>query len=272
MREILLSSVLIFLCQIVFAQQLMRPIGVKINVTDMKVAIDFYVNKIGFKITSGTEKGNIVFLTESSGKGVVVLNFVRNLLPEGKNDTRAGLTIQVNDLDSAIAKFKSKGVEFGNNKKRKEGVGYAITFEDPFHTRLSMMHQTIIATPYFDEPKIYNYGFLVSDMKASRNFYQQLGFLERSEKYLPLDMPLGNQDGSFAFMLHMREGVEPISFNSADSEHIVILFQTSNLDNTIKQFKDKVRFLQNKPQESDLGRYISFLDDSGYISELIERR
>jgi catechol 2,3-dioxygenase-like lactoylglutathione lyase family enzyme len=73
-----------------------------------------------------------------------------------------------------------------------------------------MMHQTIVKVEPFKEPRIYNFGVLVPDMKAARAFYHDvLGFVERSEKYLPLDLPLGYSDNTFAFMLHYRPGGLP---------------------------------------------------------------
>ena len=62
------------------------------------------------------------------------------------------------------------------------------------------MHQTVLSRwSRFKEPRLYNYGFLIPDMEAGRDFYSnKLGFVVRSEKYLPLDLPLGHKDKSFA--------------------------------------------------------------------------
>ena len=248
------------------------PCGVKINVTDMDKAIDFYVDKLGFSIASGNKKPAMVFLSVQADRSIVVLNLVRNLLPEGANESRAEFTLQVNDLDSAVEKLKKKGIDFGNAVKRKEGVGYAIFCKDPFNTSISLMHQTIVAVPHFPEPQIYNYGLLIPDMNAGRDFYKQLGFIEKTERYLPLDMPLYNPDGSFAFMLHYREKVEPVIQNSAGNEHIVLLFKTDDLGKTIKRLKGKVQFIQKDIQRNESGPFISFADNTGFISELIEKK
>jgi len=62
-----------------------------------------------------------------------------------------------------------------------------------------------------------------------------LGFVERSQRYLPLAMPIGHPDKSFCFMLHEREDVEAIHYNTANDEHVVILFQTENVDELLRK-------------------------------------
>lgn len=259
-----------------FAQQQdnieLNTYGIKINVTDMDKALDFYSEKIGFEIESKKDYPKMVTLkTNDSNK--LILNLVGNLVREGPYDVRTGLTLQVNDYDEAIKLLKSKGVDFGDNVKRKEGVGYSIYFSDPFGTQLSIMQVTVYKEEPFTEPRIYNYGILIPDMDKARFFFKTLGFVERSERYLPLDMPLGHRDKSFGFMLHYREGIESLYYNTANDEHIVILFQTKNLEASIKLMKEAgVKFIQNKPQENELGRYISFRDPFGLVYELIESK
>lgn len=249
--------------------QHMRTYGIKINVTDLEIAVNFYCNKVGFKIKS--RNAEYVHLI-SNDENILILNQVPQFLPERPQDTKAGLTLQVNDLDQAIARLRSNGVDFGDEQKRKEAVGYSIYAKDPFGKAISFMHQTIVNTPEFTEPRIYNYGFAVPDMTKAIEFYSGiLGFSQRSQKYLPYDMPLGHLDGSFGFMLHYRDGIEPIKHRSPDSQHVVIIFKTSDLDSAIAMLKKNgVIFLQQKPQLGSLGRYMSFVDPFGYISEVIE--
>jgi catechol 2,3-dioxygenase-like lactoylglutathione lyase family enzyme len=250
--------------------KLIRTYGIKINVTDMDKAIDFYTGKIGFEVESKKNYPNMVVL-KSNDKNKLILNLVRNLVPEGPNDVKTGLTLQVNDYDQATKLLKSKGVNFGDNLKRKEGVGYSIYFNDPFGTQLSTMQVTIYKEEPFIEPRIYNYGILIPDMEKARTFFKTLGFVERSERYLPLDMPLGNADNSFGFMLHYRDGIESLHYNTANDEHIVILFQTIDIEASIKEMKElNIKFVQSKVQQNELGKYISFRDPFGLVYELVE--
>jgi predicted enzyme related to lactoylglutathione lyase len=250
----------------------LKTYGVKINVTDMEKAIGFYQGVLGFRIQKKFPDNNTVILRPQSGTDILMLHKVTYLLPVNDNETRASVTLQVNNLDSTIAFLKQKGVDFTKYQKRKEGVGYAIYFEDPFGTRLSMMHETVINNPIFAEPRIYNYGFFVSDMDKAKQFYtSQLGFVVRSEKYLPWDLPMNHTDKSFAFMIHTRNGAEPIHYNGADNEHIVILFRSDDLAKTFEQLKLKnVQMVSQKIQSGATGNTLSFYDPFGYISEVIE--
>ena len=247
-----------------------RTYGVKINVTDMEEAVDFYCNKLGFKIETRVDDSQVFLLTGETNK--LVLNKVKLLAPTDEWESRAVLTLQVNHLDSAVKRMRANGVEILDNQIRKEAVGNALYVTDPFGNKISMMHQTIAPVKPFQEPRIYNYGFFISDMSQARAFYcDKFGFVVRSENYLPLDLPLGHSDNSFAFMLHYREGVKPIRFNMSDNERFVVMIQTQNLDSAISALKEKgVKFQQQKPVNSKIGRYISFYDPFGYLSDLVE--
>ncbi|MDX1941933.1 MAG: VOC family protein [Saprospiraceae bacterium] len=278
MKNLLSILTLLLLLNIGFTQNNtsdinLRTFGVKINVADMDKAIDFYANKLGFLIKSKQHYPQMVILNSNSDEGDIILNKVNNLISESVSDVKTGITFQVNDLDSAIIKLKNKGVDFGNQMKRKEGVGYAISFEDPFGTRLSMMHVTIMKQEYFAEPKIYNYGILISDMDKSREYFKKLGFVERSQRYLPLDMPLGHPDKTFGFMLHYRDGVQNIHYNTSNDEHVVIIFKTNDLVSTLDKMKNAgYVFVQSKIQNGPMGKWISFRDPFGLVYDLVESK
>jgi len=251
------------------AQVDLATYGVQLNCTDIKKAAEFYHDILGFHINI-TDSATIL-LKPRTGDETIMIRKVNYLLAQQPNEARATLTLQVNKLDSTIARLKRKGVNLGNYQKRKEGVGYAMHIDDPFGTRLSLMHETVVANPTFDEPKIYNYGFYIPDMPGAIDFYSRiLGFPIRSNKYLPLDMPLNNTDGTFGFMLHTRDGVEPIHFNSPDNEHVVIVFKTKDLDVLIANLGKAGVTVQKKIELFPNGRTISFYDPFGYISRAIE--
>lgn len=254
------------------AQLQVRPFGVQINVTNMSEALKFYTGILDFDIEKGDSTSQTVLLKPGTGSDVILLNKVPYLLPAGEKEAKATLTLQVNNLDSSIVRLKAKGVDFEKYQKRKEGVGYAIFLDDPFETRISIMHETVVENPHFAEPRVYNYGFYVPDMNIARNFFTSgLGFVVRSEKYLPLDLPLGNKDKSFAFMLHTRSGTEAIHYNSADNEHIVILFKCEDISKSISELVTKsIKLVTTKVDTTSLGKTISFYDPFGYISKLVE--
>lgn len=251
--------------------QVIRALGVRINVTDMDRALDFYRGTLGFEVLQGDAESGSVEL-DGGPEGRLFLRRVANLPPTSPGDVHAGLSLQVNHLDSTIARLASRGLNVDARGRRKEGVGDAITIMDPFGTRLSLMHQKVRAESPFREPRIYNFGFTVPDMTRARTFYTgALGFTERSARYLPLDLPMGHADGSFAFMLHEREGVVDTRYNSTSDQRVVVLFRSVSLDESVRALKDKgIEVGRVESATAVWPRSVAFRDAFGHLSELLE--
>lgn len=243
----------------------LRVAALKINVDDMDRALDFYAAKIGFQVADRSRYPAAVELrTDDNFR--LILNRVSRLRQYDPANTGAGLTLQVNDLDTAIARMKALDIVLAETVPRKEGVGNAISIKDHLGRNISMMHQTIVKVDPFREPRVYNFGLLVPNMAIARGFYEgKLGLVPRSEKYLPLDMPLGYPDKAFAFMLHYRPGVIPIKGRHGSS-FLTIVFETSDLDKTISSLKKNgVKIFS--PEKG----LVAFEDPFGNISELVSR-
>lgn len=251
---------------------LIRTRALKINVDDMEKAVSFYCDKLGFQIEDRKDYPKQVIL--KTGERIqLILNKVEKLRKAGATDTQVGLTLQVNDLDQAIIRMKAAGVEFADNERRKEGVGYAISIRDPFGRRISLMHQTIVKVEPFKEPRIYNFGLLIPDMKVARDFYgDKLGFVVRSERYLPLDLPLGHRDNSFGFMLHFRPGVKSIKSSYPKTmPFYTIVFETDSLEKVVDVMTSKgIRNFSKKSPKKGEADVLVFEDPFGNISELVE--
>ena len=241
-----------------------------INVDDMKTAEEFYIGKLGFEIEDRSEYPKKLHLKTGDRIGLV-LQKVERLQRTAQTDSQVGLTLQVNDLDTTIVRMKSMGVEFAESAPRKEGVGNAISIRDPFGRRISLMHQTIVKVEPFKEPRIYNFGLLIPDMNAGREFYSnKLGFVVRSEKYLPLDLPLGHKDKSFAFMLHYRPGVRAVKGEHPKAQPFyMIVFETNNMGTAIAALtKQGVEFVGKEVTAEGKPGLVYFKDPFGNISEL----
>lgn len=253
-------------------ESLIRTHGVKINVDDMEKALAFYGGKLGFEVADRSSYPNYVILS-SGDREKLILNRVKKLKALGPTHTQLSFTLQVNDLDEAIARMRALGVEFGEKERRKEAVGNAIFIKDPFGRLISLMHQTIVKVAPFKEPKIYNFGFLIPNMQVGRDFYSdKLGFVVRSERYLPLDLPLGHKDKSFAFMLHYRSGVTPVKSDYPRATAFnTLVFETYNLQSAVRELKAHgVKIWGGKPQKSAWGNYLVLEDPFGNVSELLE--
>lgn len=267
------TGIILVVClyQQVAASDTLRAIGFRIHVTDMDKALDFYAAKLGFTVRDRSAYPAWVALAASNNQHIYLAK-VGSLLPVQPQEAYAGFSLQVNNLDETIAKLKAAKADFADYKKRKEGVGYAISVNDPFGLPISLMQITIRQEGPVAEPKIYNWGYTIPTMDTARKFYTQLlGFIELTTKYLPLDMPIGHADRSFGFMLHERAGKEAVEYNTIMYEHVVFLFQTPNLQRSKQALQTKgVRFLQKSPQPSPVGWYVDWYDPFGYISQLIE--
>jgi predicted enzyme related to lactoylglutathione lyase len=244
--------------------------ALKVNVEDMEKALSFYEGKLGFEVA---ERGNypqqVVLKTNDRFK--LILNKVERLQKIEATDTQVTVTLQVNDLDQAIEKMKSRAVAFGETEKRKEAVGNAIYILDPFGRRISMMHETIAKVEPFKEPKIYNFGIYVPDMNAARDFYvNKLGFVARSEKYLPLDLPLGHSDKTFAFMLHYRPGINPIKTEYPKAAaFLTVVLETADLGHTVNVLKsNNVTMVALNPSKH--GLVVGLQDPFGNVLELVQ--
>lgn len=245
--------------------------AVKINIDDMKKAESFYVRKLGFEVEDRSAYPTQLVL-KTGGRVKLILNRVARLQKAGPLETQVGLTLQVNDLDQTVERLQAAGVHFVEGSKRREAVGNAITVRDPFGRKISLMHHTASRVEPFKEPRIYNFGVLIPDMNAGRDYYSnKLGFVVRSEKYLPLDLPLGHKDNSFGFMLHYRPGVTTIkSAYPRASPFNTMLFTTDNLRGAMDALKSNgIKVVTTKPGPTRQLELLVFEDPFGNIFELM---
>lgn len=254
-------------------QPMLRTHALKINVDNMSKALSFYEQKLGFEIEDRSNYPKQVVL--KTGERVrLILNRVDSLQSAGPADSQVGLTLQVNDLDQAIARLRSVGVDFAESQPRQEAVGNAIFIRDPFGRRISLMHQTIDKVDTFKEPRIYNFGLLIPDMRLAREFYSnKLGFVVRSEKYLPGDLPLGHEDKSFGFMLHMRPGVQSTRRRVRNrAPWYTIVFETDNLQQAVASLRKNG--IECELTRSSVGteQVAVFEDPFGNASEIVQAR
>ncbi len=252
-------------------KSLLRTNSLKINVDDMEKALPFYIDKLGFEVKDRSKYPKHVVL-RTNDRVKLVLQQVTKIRVEEKDETHTGLTLQVNDLDKAIAQMKGKNVKFASGK-RTVGVGKAIFIFDPFGRKIALLHQTIIATPAFKEPKVYNFGVLVPNMKVGIDFYSgKLGFVVRSKRYLPSALPLGHKDASFGFMLHYRDGLKSIkSKHSEEAAFYTIVFETQDIKKTYRYLlMQKVDVVDRKYSKNNKLETLVARDPFGNIFEVVE--
>lgn len=110
-------------------------------------------------------------------------------------------------------------------------------------------------------------------MAAGRAFYSTtLGFVVRSEQYLPLDLPLGHADGTFGFMLHQRDAVTSIKNGYPDTmPYNMIVFETSDLDKTLEIISKKSVSIIDRTRSKNGGlQSVVLVDPFGNISAIVD--
>lgn len=248
----------------------LKALGVKIMVTDLKNAEEFYVKKLGFKINNESKIKDAIELKDKRSKLLLVKTKNKNVV-ESSNEAQSILVIQVNNLEETMKRWKEKGVEFTTGI-RKVGVGISAKIQDPFGNSLSVLQQTIVETPQFEEPQIYNYGYYFADIASAKKLFSEtLQFKIRTEKYFPPSLPLANWNNTFGFMLHEKQDLKKSDADYYNDTQTIMVFGCSDIQKTLGFFKEAgVNVLFDKPKESELGKYFAFDAGEGVVSEVVE--
>jgi predicted enzyme related to lactoylglutathione lyase len=184
----------------------LKMVGVRVNVPDMKRALDFYVGVLNLEHLADKSNGKFARLRTKNEKLVLLVESAQ-VRPFASAEAHPMLTFQVNDLVEARRKLLQNNVSLADAGPRMEGVGVALTLRDPFGTLISMMQLSSAAAKPFDEPRMYNTGLMIPSMAQERALFAQLGLVELTTRFLPIDLPLGFPDKRFAFMLHERNWI-----------------------------------------------------------------
>lgn len=161
-------------------------------------------------------------------------------------------------------------MKFFEKEKRTEGIGFSLHYYDPFGNMFSVVEVTVGEHKTFDEPKLYNFGYYIPDIQKGMDFYgTKIGFIERTKKYLPEDMPLYHADKSFGFMLHLNRKDWGLRKNVNGKNAVNLVFSTKNL-NQVQAYLKKIGVKTSKPMISIGGQYISFEDNFGIRADIIE--
>ena len=248
-----------------------RFYGVKILVTDLDKAVDFYGNKMGFTVKANSLELKEVMLQSTSLTIKLGLAKINNST-DYSTEAHAKVAFQVNQLLSTFQYMKDKGVTFYEDELSRNGIGIGLPFSDPFGNKHTLAEVQIRQIQPFKEPSIYNMGFNVPNIEVAKNFYTEImGFEVYSSNYLPSALPLKHSDGSFAFMLHYKNETHSASTEYPQESQSILLFTTDDLETAIRYLKEKqVNLLFSKPKKCLEGNFIAFRDNHNNVSELIQ--
>ena len=245
--------------------------GVKIKISDMDQALSFYHNKMGFEISNRNNYPNQVELKNDSELKLFLSLSKDKYQHSENNEERVSVTFQSNNLLQTIKNLKAKDVNFLSIDPFIVGVGIAIKFRDPFGNVHSILEEQVGKKTEFKEPRIYNVGFSNKNWETLREFYCDIiGFNVRTEYYFPA-IPIGNPDGSFAFMLHQNNKLLNSKVDYYKDSQTIIMFSTDNIQKSIQFFKQKdIPVLKANTQTNQNEKLIAFKNPIGLVSELIE--
>lgn len=248
-----------------------RMHAVKIKVGDMARAVEFYSGVLGYPVDSMRDYPDWVSLRDETV--ALWLERTSSSIPaDTARAARTGAGFQALDLASTMKRLESREVHFLNAVPERVGVGISSYFRDPFGNGLYYLEQQVGDKETFREPRIYNAGFTVPDMQAAREFYSGLlGFVVRSEKYLPPALPLGHPDGTFAFMLHYSEGLSLAKIDYPSEPQIVIVLSTPDLRAFAAVLEgSRAQLISEEPRPTPLGPTLAVRDPFGNVFEVVE--
>ncbi len=234
--------------------------GLKIQVRDIETSKQFYGDVLGLRVSQQDGKLNIM----GQAFPIVIEQALFSSPSEYPCRSRTGLALQVDKLLPTIDQLRDKGVFIYDSLLARNGVGISIPFQDPAGNVLNLIEVQIYDPGAIGGLRVYNTGVTVSDLEAAIAFYQDvLGFEDWSRDYLPAALPLKHHDGSFAFMIHVKEG---LSANEADfhsTPQMSLVLTTSD----IHQAKNYLKGAKVKVIES--GSSLICQDPSGNWVEII---
>ena len=215
-----------------------RHHGVLIRVPSLDAARTFYADVLGFRAVDVSPD----MLRLEDDVPIYLEQVDRPLRPPADDEARAAVAFQTQDVRAAVARLRAAGVAFLSEEPFEVGVGLAVRFRDPFGNIHALLEHRVSAVPPFDEPKVYNSGLKQpdADTPALRVLFQDLGMTVRTERYYPPSLPLGHSDGSFAFMLHENEAIEPEIRPRADPDAaaVSLVFAVEDMDAVRRQVGD----------------------------------
>jgi hypothetical protein len=246
--------------------------GCLIRVPDLGVAESFYCGRLSFRIRE--RKDQLVKLT---GTPSLFLEQV----PFGPNpvfgQARVSLVLQVPDLASVSRRFRSENIPLVTGQANPLPIGLADCFQDPFGNVHTLLQPQAPFAPAAGDFQIHSIGVKtpIGLIPAARHIYELvLGFKALTERYYPPTLPLGNQDGSLALVIHDKHPWEPDLRPRAplypnDMGAVLVLVTDDAViarDKLALQGRLRLTCVENFP----LGRRFGIVDNAGIPSEVWE--
>jgi catechol 2,3-dioxygenase-like lactoylglutathione lyase family enzyme len=254
---------------------LLRAHGVRINVPDLDQAVAFYVDALGFEVERRERDAVGLRPDERHYTHVTLVRQPRSVLAASTLSARSGLTLRTKDIHDFVARAGERRIRLLESQIRTEQVGLAISFADPFGTAMSVMDEARKTAPVRPGASIYNFSLYLPEdgYSRAREFWvDRLGFVTRTDRFLPRDQPLFDAAGQWGFMLHMRAGVVASALPYAGYPQPLMQLATGALDAAVDRLRAAGAEFLSGCYDAFGRRCVAFREPFGTPIEVIELR
>jgi hypothetical protein len=246
--------------------------GCLIRVPDLRLAESFYCGELRFTV-----------IERRSGwlrlEGIPGL-FLEEV-PQGPNpafgQARVSLALKVADLAGVSRRLASRKIPLITGDSNPLSIGVADCFCDPFGNVHTLLQPNAPLCPGEKDFQIHSVGVKtpIGLIPAARHVYEVLlGFKAQTERLYPPTLPLGNPDGSLAFVIHDKHPWEPDLRPRAplypDDMGAVLVFLASDAAAVHETLAASGRVRLTARQPFQLGRRFGIVDNAGIPSEMWE--
>jgi catechol 2,3-dioxygenase-like lactoylglutathione lyase family enzyme len=246
--------------------------GCLIRVPDLRIAESFYRDQLRFQPQERWQ--NLIRL---DGTPAVFLEQVAPGPNPSLGQARVNLVLEVADLAAVSERFRSQDIPLVTGKANPLPIGLAECFLDPFgnvHTLLQLNNRATADQADFRISSI-AVKTPIGLIPAARHIYEgQLGFKALTERYYPPTLPLGNREGSLAFVIHDKHPWEPDLIARAplypNDMGAVLIFATPDAAAVRERLASAGRVRVTGLEDFSLGLRFGIIDNAGIPSEVWE--
>jgi catechol 2,3-dioxygenase-like lactoylglutathione lyase family enzyme len=195
--------------------------GLRIQVTDLGAAEQFYTRALGFAIVRGAGGGTGAVLRN----GAVELHLRQVAKPAPAHypgDAEIHVNFEVKSLAATIKDLAAAGVPTVEGSPQPAAIGTYVTIKDPAGNIHQLLELTKPRRPA-DRPTVFNLEIEVTDMKRARTFYvDRLGFEVETERFFPPTIPLRERGPAPLVLQETAQKTVPVDYPH-DSRTIIQL-------------------------------------------------
>ncbi len=235
--------------------------GLEYGVSNIKKAVDFYTEVLGFEI-----EDNICCEPSTVLKnGPLHLILVRSdaSLPSD-SAAKVILNMSIGDFKTVIETSRLRGGKVVDETRRQFAHGMYVEIQDPFGNKINLIKLDGENMSPASKPALFNIGVTQKNLEKAEAFYTILGFTPFSRDYLPIVLPL-NKSGAAMLILHDSA----IYLAEIGTRKGTILLSTRNLETTVHLLESR-GLIPEKSKNHSSRDFAMLRDPSGNQLKIME--